>query len=63
MIRVPADHIAVTISGRKKCKSAKGKADRKRLRILEEQQCNQKKIDSKVGYLEGTTPTKTNPAP
>ncbi len=33
------------------------------MRILEEQQCNQKKIDSKVGYLDGTTQTKTNPNP
>ncbi len=62
-VRVPADYIAATISERKKCKSVKGNTGRKRLRVLEEQQCNQKKIDSKVGYLEGTTPTKTNPAP
>ncbi len=32
------------------------------MRIMEERQCDQKKIDSKVGYLERTTPTKTNPA-
>ena len=51
------------ISESKKCKSVKGTAGRKLLRILEELQCNQKKIESKVGYLEGTTPTKTNPAP
>jgi hypothetical protein len=31
------------------------------MRVLVGQQCNQ--IDFKVGYFEGTTPTKTNPAP
>ncbi len=44
----------------------KGTAGWKSMRIFEEQQCDEKKIDSKVGYLEGTTPgtpTKTNPAP
>jgi hypothetical protein len=59
-IRVPADYIAATISERK---SVEDTAGRKCMSNLEEQQCNQKKIDSMVGYLEGTTPTKSNPAP
>ncbi len=62
-IRVPADNIGATISERKKCKSVKGAAGWKRMRILEEQQCNQKKIDSKVVFLKGTMLIKTNPAP
>jgi hypothetical protein len=59
-IRVPTDYIAAPILEIKMCKSVQGPAGRKRMCILEQQQCNQKKIYSKVGYLEGTMPTNTN---
>ncbi len=54
VIQVPADYIAATASGRKKCKSIKGTAGRKRMRIIAENKCNEKKLDSKVGFLSGT---------
>jgi len=54
-IRVPADWIAATVSQRKQCKSIKGTAGRKRMRILEERKCDEKRIDSKVTYLTGTS--------
>jgi hypothetical protein len=58
VIHVPADFIAGTVSGSKKCKSIKGTAGRKRMRIIAYNKCNEKKIDSKVGFLSGTKPCK-----
>ena len=56
-IRVPEEYIGASVSLRKQCKSIKGTAGRKRMRILEERKCNEKKIDSKVKYLAGTAAT------
>ena len=47
-VRVPSDYVAATVNLRKRCKSLKGAVGRKRMRILEEQKCNEKVIDSKV---------------
>ena len=55
-VRVPSDYVAATIDLRKRCKSIKGAVGRKRMRILEEQKCNEKVIDSKVKYMRGTRP-------
>jgi hypothetical protein len=55
-IQVPVDFIAATVSGRKRCKTIKGTAGWKRMRIIAENKCNEKKIDSKVGYFMGTKP-------
>lgn len=62
-IRVPADWIAATVSQRKQCKSIKGTAGRKRMRIIEERKCDDKRIDSKVTYLTGTRAHSVVPAP
>ncbi len=58
-LRVPADYIAATVSLRKQCKSIKGTTGRKRMRIIKERKCDEKKIDSKVWYLTGTMPPKS----
>ena len=54
-VRVPSDYVAATVNLRKRCKSLKGAVGRKRMRILEEQKCNEKVIDSKVKYMRGTS--------
>jgi hypothetical protein len=46
-VRVPDFWIAATPSLRKKCKSIKGTAGRKRPRLVEERQCDEKSINSK----------------
>ncbi len=62
-ICVPAECISTTISERKKCRTLRGTAGRKLMLIMEELLCYQKKIDSEVAFLEGTTPFKAYPAP
>ncbi len=52
-IRVPADYNAATVSGCKKCRSIKGTAGRRRMCIIEERKCDDKKIDSKGLVLVG----------
>jgi hypothetical protein len=47
---VPYDHIAAIVSLRKECKSVKGTAGKRKIRIIEEHKSNEKRIDSKVGY-------------
>ncbi len=55
-VRVPDSWIAATPSLRKKCKSIKGTAGRRILRLIEERQCDEKSIDSKISFLKGSTP-------
>ena len=55
-VRVPDSWIVVTPSLRKKCKSIKETAGRRRLRLIEERQCDEKSIDSKVTFLKGSAP-------
>ena len=55
-VRVPDSWIAATPSLRKKCKSIKGTARRMKLRLIEERQCDEKSIDSKVTFLKGSAP-------
>ncbi len=55
-VRVPDSWIAATPSLRKKCKYIKGTAGRRRLRLIEERQCDEKSIDSKVSFLKGSAP-------
>jgi hypothetical protein len=55
-VRVPDSWITATPSLRKKCKSIKGTAGRRRLRLIEERQCDEKCIDSKVTFLNGSAP-------
>jgi hypothetical protein len=55
-VRVPDSWITATPSLRKKCKSIKGTAGRKRLRLIEERQCDEKSIYSKVSFLKGSVP-------
>ncbi len=55
-LRVPDSWIAATPSLRKKCKSIKGTAGRRRLRLIEERQCDEKSKDSKVSFLKGSAP-------
>ena len=55
-IRVSDSWIAATPSLRKKCMSIKGTAGRRRLRLIEERQCDEKSIDSKVSFLKGSAP-------
>ncbi len=52
-VRMPDSWITPTPSLRKKCKSIKGTAGRRRLRLIEERQCDEKSIDSKVTFLKG----------
>jgi hypothetical protein len=61
-VRVPDFWIAATPSLRKKCKSIKGTAGRRRLRLIEEGQCDEKSIDSKVSFLKGSAPHPFRPA-
>jgi hypothetical protein len=58
-VHIPAEYIAATVSGSKRCKSIKDTAGRKRLCIIAENRCNKKKIDSKVGNMIGTKPCKS----
>ena len=60
-VRVPDSWIAATPSLRKKCKSIKGTAGRRRLRLIEERQCDEKSIDSKVSFLKGSAPPPSDP--
>jgi hypothetical protein len=53
-VRVPHAWIGATPSLRKKCRSIKSSAGRKRLRLIAERQCNEKVINSKVTYLQGS---------
>ncbi len=55
-VRVPDSWIAATPSLRKMCKAIKGTAWRRRLRLIEERQCDEKSIDSKVSFLKGSAP-------
>ncbi len=55
-VRVPDSWIAATPSLHKKCTSIKGTARRRRLRLIEECQCDEKSIDSKVTFLKGSAP-------
>ncbi len=55
-IRVPVSLITATPSLRKKCKSIKGPAGRRRLRLFEQRKCDEKSIDSKVKFLQGSAP-------
>ncbi len=59
-VQVPINYITATVSERKANKSIRGMAGNKRLQIIEEMQCNEKTIASKLRYLQGTTPP---PAP
>jgi hypothetical protein len=60
-VRVPDEYIAATVPERKQCKSIRGTAGKKRLRIMEERKCDEKKIDSKIKYMKGTTPVAAAP--
>ncbi len=51
---VPDSWIAATPSLHKKCKSIKGTAGRRRLRLIEQHKCDEKSIDSKVTFLQGS---------
>ena len=51
---VPGSWIAAAPSLRKKCKSIKGTAGRRKLRLIEERQCDEKSIDSKATFLKGS---------
>jgi hypothetical protein len=62
-VRVPPEYIAKTVAERKRCKSAKGTAGRKRLKLLVELADDEKKTDSKVKYLKGTMPPPAAAAP
>jgi hypothetical protein len=62
-VRVPPEYIAKTVAERKRCKSAKGTAGRKRLKLLAELADDEKKTDSKVKYLKGTMPPPAAAAP
>ncbi len=53
-LRVPNSWIAATPFLRKKCKSIKRTAGRRRLRLIEERQCDEKSINSKVSFLKGS---------
>jgi hypothetical protein len=55
-VRLPDSWIAATPSLRKKCKSIMGTAGRRRLCLIEERQCDEKSIDSKVSFLKCSTP-------
>jgi hypothetical protein len=52
--RVPDSWIAATPSLRKKCKSIKGTVGRRRLRLIEQRKCDEKSIDPKVTFLQGS---------
>jgi hypothetical protein len=56
-VRVPYAWIAATPSLHKRCKSIKGSAGRKRLRLIAGRQCDEKVINSKVTYLQGSRQT------
>jgi hypothetical protein len=53
---VPEDYIAATVPQQKACRSIQGTAGRKRLLIMEELKCNEKIVDSKIKYMQGTLP-------
>jgi hypothetical protein len=53
-VRMPDSWIAATPSLRKKCKSIKGTTGRRRLHLIEERQCDETSIDSKVTFLKGS---------
>jgi hypothetical protein len=60
-ISVQADYTAATVSELKACRSIKGTAARKRLKIMEELKFNEKIVYSKIKYmscnmLQGTSP-------
>jgi hypothetical protein len=53
-VRVPPEYIAKTVAERQRCKSAKGTACRKRLKLLAELADDEKETDSEVNeVLEG----------
>jgi hypothetical protein len=52
---VPDSWITATPSLQKKCKSLKGTARPRRLRLIEQRKCDEKNIDSKVTFLQGST--------
>jgi hypothetical protein len=56
-VRLPDSWIAATPSLRKKCKSLRGTAGCRRIRLIEQRKCDEKSIDSKVTFLQGSTPT------
>jgi hypothetical protein len=58
---IPDSLIAATPSLWKRCKSIKGAAGGRRLRLIEQRKCDEKSIDSKVTFLQGsaTTPLPT----
>jgi hypothetical protein len=55
-VRVPDSWITATPSLWKKCKSLKGTAGCRRLRLIEQRKCYEKSIDSKVTFLQGSAP-------
>ncbi len=60
-VRVPEEYIADTVPEWKQCKSIRGTAGKKRLQIMEERKCDEKKIDSKIKYMKDTTPVAAPP--
>jgi hypothetical protein len=57
-VRVSDSCIAHTLSeSPKKCKFIKGTAGYRRLRLIEQRKCDEKSIDSKVTFLQGSEPT------
>jgi hypothetical protein len=60
-VHVPHAWIGATPSLRKRCRSIKGSAGRKRLRLIAERQCDEKVIDSKVMYLQGSRQSPASP--
>jgi hypothetical protein len=59
-VNVPNAWISATPSLRKRCKSIKGTAGHKRLRLIAERQGDKKVINSKVTYLQGSRQTQAS---
>jgi hypothetical protein len=55
-VRVPDSWIEATPSLYKKCKSIKGTAGHRRLCLIVQRKCDEKSIDSKVAFLQGSAP-------
>ena len=61
-VRVPDSWIALHSLSKKKCKSFKGTARHRRLRIIEQRKCDEKSINSKVTFLKGSAFPSFGPA-
>ncbi len=52
-ICVPGDYIAATLPQQRACRSMKGLAGKKRLKIMKSLKSNKKIVDSKIKYMKG----------